>query len=110
MTAAGTLSILNVGAGDLVISFDSDDPDEVAKARKMVEDMLKAGYALVVEEEDGTHSPVQRFDPETDEYIVADINFRKAKGESRARRQKAPKRRLKASRARATAIAPSAGG
>lgn len=109
----GVLSVMNVGAGDLTVHFDPRFPDEVKRARKMVEDMLRAGYALVVREEDGTHSPVQEFDPETCTYVVADMDFRQAKGDARERRKKSGNKRSRwvpASEAHATAIAPSAGG
>lgn len=45
----GTLSVLNVGAGDLKFRFDKDDPDEVTQAKRVIEDMLRRGYSLLVE-------------------------------------------------------------
>ncbi len=110
----GVLFVLNVGAGDLTLHFDPRFPDEVKRAKKMVEDMLRDGYALVVREEDGTHSPVQEFDPETCTYIVADTDSRQPKEDMRKRRKSKraarKRRRVPASKAHATAIAPSAGG
>jgi hypothetical protein len=114
--ADGFLSILNVGAGDLRISFNPKYPAEAKRAREMVTDMLRRGYAIVVAEEDGTHSPVNAFDPETCEYIVADSAPVGAEEEAAAapptpRKRGRPRtRRIPARKARATAIAPSAGG
>lgn len=112
----GFLSILNVGAGDLRISFNPKFPAEVERAREMVTDMLRRGYAIVVAEEDGTHSPVNAFDPATCEYIVADSAPARVEPEGDAplpepkKRGRPRTRRIPARRARATAIAPSAGG
>ena len=73
----GTLSILNVGAGDTKLSFDKSNPAECIRAGRIVTDMLRRGYALLVEvERDGAkaYERVQAFDPETSEYIIADFD------------------------------------
>ena len=97
------LSILNVGEGDTGVTFDKDKPGELERARRVVMDMLKLGYAIVVEiagrkTKDG--KPVYRratkFDPKRDEYIVRDLPAQKP--------QRIP------ATARAVGVARSAGG
>lgn len=71
----GNLGILNVGAGDFKISFDPSKPKEREHAAKVVGDMLKRGYAILVragETKDGKplYLRAESFDPETCEYIV----------------------------------------
>lgn len=105
---AGTLSVLNAGAGDLRISFNARRPEEVEQARKTVTDLLQQGYAIVIEDEKGEHRVVQEFDPATNEYIVAALPSEGGQQKKKSRRK--PRRRVKASETRATAIAPSAGG
>lgn len=68
---AGTLEVLNVGAGDVRIVVDS--PESKATARSMIGQMLRDGYAIVVEDEDGAHRSVEGFDEAHDEYIVAGL-------------------------------------
>lgn len=74
----GGVSILNVGAGDTKLSFDSKNPAERIRAARIVRDMLRRGYALLVEVEqpDGTKA-FQRaldFDENAAEYIIADYD------------------------------------
>ena len=73
----GTVGILNVGAGDTKLSFDPNNPAERIRAARVVRDMLRRGYALLVEvERDG----VKRFERATDfledtcEYVIADFD------------------------------------
>ncbi len=50
----GSVGILNVGAGDIVLTFDKNNPAEAIRAGRIVTDMLRRGYALLVEvERDG---------------------------------------------------------
>lgn len=73
----GTLGILNVGAGDVKVSFDNTNPAEVIRAGRIVKDMLKRGYALLVEVERNGKKAFERaqgFDENTMEYIVADFD------------------------------------
>lgn len=75
--AIGILSILSVGHGDTTLAFNSKNTEEVARAKRIVQDLLKRGYAILVQvgkdEKDG--EPIYRraraFDPETCEYIIA---------------------------------------
>ena len=73
----GTISILNVGDGDLKVTFDKSNPAETIRARRIVKDMLRRGYALLVEVERNGEKAFERaldFDEKTDSYIVADFD------------------------------------
>lgn len=70
---AGELSVLNVGEGDIRVNFNSADPLEVERARRIIADMLRRGYVLFVDEGDGQLKRAVDFDPATDTYIVADL-------------------------------------
>lgn len=68
----GELNILNVSAGDITISFDTKDAAEAIRAKRIIEDMLKRGYALLVKDSDGAFVRALGFDSEKGEYIIAD--------------------------------------
>jgi len=73
----GELSILSVADGDMKITFTKDDAAESIRAQRVIEDMLKRGYALLVEvERDGVKAfeRAQGFDPATGEYLIADFD------------------------------------
>lgn len=71
--SSGSLQVLNCGRGDLKVSFEKDDPLEVERARRIIEDMLKRGYSLFIDSDGkGKLVKVQKFDPATNEYIIAD--------------------------------------
>lgn len=74
----GTLGILNVGAGDTKLVFDKSNPAEVIRASRIVKDMLRRGYALIVEvagkRGKKEYRRVQDFDENTAEYIIADFD------------------------------------
>lgn len=73
----GTVGILNVGAGDTKLSFDKNNPAERIRAARIVKDMLRRGYALLVEiEVDGTKKFVRAkdFDENVCEYLIADFD------------------------------------
>ena len=97
--AMGYLDVLNCNAGHIRVSFDKDDVAEVAKAKTMIQDMMRRGYSILVETDDGTWR-VNRFDPTRCEYIVEDAT------------PDAPKktRRLPVRSTRATAVGRTAGG
>lgn len=69
----GTLEILNVSAGDVKISFDTQDAAEAIRARRIVQDMLRRGYCLLIEV-DGKIQRVKEFDEARGEYIIADFD------------------------------------
>lgn len=76
-----SLTILNVGEGDTRITFDKDKPGELERARRVVMDMLRLGYAILVQvgqTKDGKPKfrRAHKFDPDHDEYIVSDLPSR----------------------------------
>lgn len=75
----GSVGILNVGAGDTKLSFDPTNPAEVIRAGRIVKDMLRRGYALLVatgKDADGrsVYRRATDFDEKTAEYIIADFD------------------------------------
>jgi len=107
--STGTLGILNVGAGDLKLDLGPGVPDEQrATAAKMVEDLLRNGYSIMVEMPDGTCSRATAFDPAALAYVISEP---KPAGRRRGRPRKAtPTAMVPAATTRATAVARSAGG
>lgn len=73
---SGQIGILNVGAGDTKLTFDKSNPAECIRSGRIVQDMLRRGYALLVEVDDGkggkSFTRVHDFDPDKCEYIIAD--------------------------------------
>jgi hypothetical protein len=71
------LAILNVGEGDTKVTFEKDKPEELERAKSVVNDMLKRGYAILVHagEKDGVpiYYRATAFDENTLEYIVAGV-------------------------------------
>lgn len=74
----GQVGILNVGAGDTKLTFDKSNPAERIRAARIVKDMIRRGYALLIEVDDGnggkTHQRAHDFDENTCEYIIADFD------------------------------------
>lgn len=119
---AATLAILNVGTGDTKISFDKDNPKERERACRIVTDMLRRGYAILVAagEKDGKplYYRATDFDPETAEYIVAGMPEEapeaaaapEAGAPAPKKRGRPSGQRLPAESTRAVSVARSAGG
>lgn len=99
----GALDILNCGAGHIAMKFDKDNPEEVVKARKMITDMMRRGYLILVTEADGSTRRVKRFDPTRDEYIIEEMEPATPKPIKRTRR-------LPVHTTKATAVGRTAGG
>lgn len=57
-------------------SFNSDDQQEVIRAGRVVRDMLRRGYILLVQPDPKSEEMVraQGFDEKTSEYIIADFD------------------------------------
>ena len=55
MAMTGSLSILNVGAGDLELRFNPHQPEEVQRAITMLSEMIRRGYAILIREADGSY-------------------------------------------------------
>jgi hypothetical protein len=118
----GEIGILNVGAGDTKLSFDPKKPEEVKRACAVVKDMIRRGFAILVEVGRNDKGPLYQraldFDPETAEYIIAggpgDIevpNVKKpSKPPSARRKGKIETKRVPAARTSAVAVARTAGG
>lgn len=74
----GAVNILSVGEGHIRLSFNSEDPAEVIRAGRIVKDMLRRGYALLiaVPKEDGgvEWSRARAFDERTSEYVIVDYD------------------------------------
>lgn len=74
----GAVNILSVGEGHIRLTFDSGDLAETIRAERIVKDMLRRGYALLVatKADDGTvsWSRAKGFDEKTSEYIVVDYD------------------------------------
>ena len=72
----GTVGLLNVGEGDIRLSFDPNDPAERIRAARIVKDLIRRGYALLVETElgSGTYRRATAFDEERCEYLIADFD------------------------------------
>lgn len=75
----GQVGILNVGAGDTKLVFNRDDPAECIRAARIVRDMIRRGYALLVdtgEKKDGrpVYQRAKDFIEGTCEYIIADFD------------------------------------
>jgi hypothetical protein len=76
-TMNGTIGILNVGAGDTKLSFDPSNPAECIRAARIVKDMLRRGYALLVQvqkDDKLVYERVRDFREDTCEYIIADFD------------------------------------
>ena len=73
----GSVAILNVGSGDTKLLFDKSNPAEMIRASRIVKDMLRRGYALLIEFDDKGKKGYQRvldFREDTSEYIIADFD------------------------------------
>ena len=121
------LSILNVSAGDIKLVFDKNTAERLRAAR-IVKDMLRRGYALLVEtgRDEGnvpTYTRVVGFDEEKCEYIIADFDSAAAAeadakepahepvaNEPRVGKPKRSTKRVPADSTRGVAVARVAGG
>lgn len=75
----GSIGILNVGAGDTKLTFDKNNPAELIRSSRIVTDMLRRGYALLIEVpgkkgQKPTYQRVHAFLEDTAEYIIADLD------------------------------------
>jgi hypothetical protein len=70
MTTPGTLAVLNTGAGDITVAFNTADAEESARAIDMLLDMKARGYAIMVRLADGTYTRAVDIDANTGHYVV----------------------------------------
>lgn len=133
----GAVGILNVGAGDTKLSFDPNNPVERIRAARIVRDMLRRGYALLVEVERDGKKQFERaidFREDTCEYVIADFDptpelrielkdgnhdqsrqteprpAEESTAPAPAKRRGRPPKRIDAGSTRAVSVAPIAGG
>lgn len=125
MAKNGTVGILNVGAGDTKLSFDPSNQQEAIRAARIVKDMLRRGYALLVDsgKADAQARPIyvraKDFDETKHEYIIADFDSTEEPADEEAQQKAAPilaktgkkgYSRVAAATTNAIAVARSAGG
>lgn len=115
----GTVGILNVGAGDTKLTFDKSKPVERKRAAGIVTDMLKKGFAILIQvgEKDGEpiYQRAKAFDPETCEYIIAggpdeELNLSVKAPNPKLKRKPGRPRRVDAAKTRAVSVGRTAGG
>jgi hypothetical protein len=66
-----------VQGGDVKITFDRQNVGETIRAKRIVQDMLRRGFALVVEVErngERAYERVKEFDADRGEYVIADFD------------------------------------
>lgn len=106
----GSLSVLSINRGDLKFNFNKDSAEDTQKARKTIKDMLSRGYLIFVVV-DGKEVKIKDFDPTTDEYIIKiDKRSKLWKDSDKPKGKKVAEKRIKATKTKATAIAPTGGG
>jgi hypothetical protein len=88
----GSLSCLNVSGGDIRIQFDTADASEALRARRIIKDMLRRGYALLVRMSDGTYQRALDFDETVGEYVIADFDPTTGPTPEEARREERAER------------------
>jgi hypothetical protein len=121
----GSLRCLNVAGGDIKISFDTNNAGEAIRAKRIITEMMKRGYALLIEGKGGKYQRAKGFDAKVGEYIIADYdptveveeeeneqstetkteNTHRRNPELRPRDKRVPMEKTKA-----VAVAPSSGG
>jgi hypothetical protein len=69
----GQIDILNTGHGHIEVKFNEKDAIETERAKRVITDMLRRGYALFVTGPDGSAVRVESFDATKGVYIVADV-------------------------------------
>jgi hypothetical protein len=120
---AGGLDVLNVGAGHIEFRFNKDDLIELERAKRCIQEMLRMGYAIFVEREDGKHAIVEKFDSSRGVYVIADVP-KESNGdqstteisdtevdlEPKKKRGRPPTKEIPMEEAKATAVGRSAGG
>lgn len=69
-----SIALLNVGEGDTKLTFDKKNMAETIRAARIVKDMLRRGYTLIIEPEPGKFAKVKEFREDVCEYIIADMD------------------------------------
>jgi hypothetical protein len=69
--SVGMLEVLSVGKGDLKLTV-SGTEEEIEKGRRVIEEMLRKGYTIFVETDDGP-TRVQSFNPKRMTYTISEV-------------------------------------
>ena len=106
----GVLEVLSIGKGDLRLSVGDSDEDR-ERARALIEEMLRKGYSIFVETDDGPERVVA-FNPRRMTYLIVDAPAAAASRvrPRKATRKKSGRRSVPVSGSRATAVGRTAGG
>ncbi len=113
--AIAHLSVLSVGDGDMKFSFDGTNPQDAARAERVIQDMLKRGYVIFVEVK-GKLVRCKSFDSKKCEYVIADgamsdpVPADREEPTAELKRGRGRPRGVCATTHKATAVAPTAGG
>lgn len=109
----GILEVLSIGKGDLKLTVGGDDPEDTEKARRLIEEMLRKGYSIFVETDQGMKR-VKRFNPKRMTYVITELTD---EAEAPAPAEKPAKKRrgrrtssVPVAGSRATAVGRTAGG
>lgn len=116
----GVLDVLSIGHGDVKLTLDTGDPEDVERARQLIEEMLRKGYSIFVDTDDGP-TKVQSFNPKRMSYSIVDTtaNALPAPPETKALgpgpqpakpKRGRPKKEIPVAGSRATAVGRTAGG
>src|SRR5438874_1075704 len=65
----GVLEVLSIGKGDLTLHMDGESPEDMERAKSLIEEMLHKGYSIFVETETG-HERVTQFNPWKMTYVL----------------------------------------
>lgn len=110
----GSLSVLNVGAGDIEVKFNRHQPEEVARAIRMLKDMQARGYAILVRQDDGSYVRATAIDETNGLYIISGEAAPEPTADIppvRATRKRGPQRRTQSiATSHAIGVGRSAGG
>lgn len=70
--SSGVLDVLQIGRGHLRMTIEEGNGVDVDRAKRVIEDMMRRGYAIFVEDPDGSTHRVLEFDPERFVYVIDD--------------------------------------
>ncbi len=110
MIKSAGLDVLSCGEGHLEIRFNNKDVLETEKAKRIVGDMLKRGYALFVHGTDDALIRVKRFDAKKGVYVIAEGPTVPTSALPKDKASKSDEREVPMAKSKATAIGRSAGG
>lgn len=106
----GILEVLSIGKGDLRLEVGGSNPEDIAKARALIEEMLRKGYSIFVETDNGPRR-VKKFNPKRMTYLIeppaeaAELDV-----PTPAKRRQRPHDEVPVRGSRATAVGRTAGG